>query len=179
MEVGKRFKPYMMFIGSFIPNVLMEYNGISPAAKLLWARLAQHAGKGGICYPAQSTLAKELGISRQWVNKLLADLVENGFIKIIHPKGRKRLRHESCRYHFLWHNIFVAARLRSDPKVNEPDEEEWLPNHTVEKLKKAGWRKSSKKERNDRESYRNYDSESQNHRPGNGRKYPKFEVFHL
>ncbi len=144
MEVGKRFSPYKVFIGSFIPNALMEYQGISPAAKLLWARLAQHAGKGGICYPAQTTLAKELGISARWVRKLLAELVREQFIRIIHPRGHhKKLPHATCRYHFLWHESFDNARLRSDSKVEEPDSEQWLPNHTLEKLKQAGWRKTS------------------------------------
>jgi hypothetical protein len=141
MEVGKRFSPYMMFIGSFIPNALMEYTEISSSAKLLWARLAQNAGRGGVCYPAQSTLAKELGISSRWIQKCLGQLVEKKFIRIIYPKGTKKLFHKTCRYHFLWHVIFENAKLRSDPKVDEMDDEGWMPMHTIEKLKKAGWKK--------------------------------------
>ena len=45
MKVGEVFNPYGMFVGSFVPNTLLRYKGLSSTAKLLWARLAQYAGK--------------------------------------------------------------------------------------------------------------------------------------
>lgn len=140
MEIGKRFSPYMMFIGSFVPNVLLEYKGISSSAKLLWARLSQHAGKGGICYPAQATLAQELGLSIRQIRRLTNELAKDGFIRVIYPKpdkyGRPMSPYRSCRYHFLWHKIFDEAKLRTDKNVKEPDNDGWLSNYATERLRR-------------------------------------------
>jgi len=41
---GDRFNPTQIFIGSFIPNVLMRYPGLSDGAKLVWHVLASTLG---------------------------------------------------------------------------------------------------------------------------------------
>jgi hypothetical protein len=52
--------------------------GLSPRLVLLYGRLVYHAGKDGKCYPKQSTLAKEIGLtsrrSRAHVLRLLKEL---------------------------------------------------------------------------------------------------------
>ena len=52
LRPGDQFNPSQIFIGSFIPNVLMRFTGLSDGAKLARARLNQYAGHDGICYPA-------------------------------------------------------------------------------------------------------------------------------
>ena len=106
MKIGQLFSPFRMFVGSFVPNCLMEYTEITPTQKLLWARLAQYAGQDGRCFPQQKTLAKNVGISIPAVRKALYVLEEKGFIKIINPKGKKRLIHSNNEYVFPWHEIF-------------------------------------------------------------------------
>jgi DNA-binding transcriptional regulator YhcF (GntR family) len=79
---------------------------LTPGAKLLWARLAQFAGKDGKCYPSYQTLADEIGYSVKNIPNLLKELEENQFIEIIHPEGEDRLLHRHNQYEFLWHKLF-------------------------------------------------------------------------
>ena len=102
----KFFNPYQSFVGSFIPNCLMKYPHLSPSAKLLWARLAQYAGKNGYCYPSVETLADELGISKQQIIRLLKELETKQFIYRDLPKGKDKLLHRTTKYYFIMHQIF-------------------------------------------------------------------------
>lgn len=106
MNIGERFNPYKVFIGSFIPNSLMRYKGISSTAKLCWARLAQYAGEGGECYPSQKVLAMEIGVTEQGILKILKQLIKEKFIIQVRPTGRDKLNHKTSRYYFLWHECF-------------------------------------------------------------------------
>src|ERR1035437_5480160 len=71
-----RINPWRMFIGSMIPNWLQRRTEVSQGAKLAYARLAQHAGEKGRCFPRQRTLATELGVSERTVREYLRELVE-------------------------------------------------------------------------------------------------------
>jgi len=96
---GKYINPYRLFVGSVIPNWLLQRKEISPGAKLCYARLCQYSGKNGLCYPKQVTLAKELGCSRSQVIRYLKELVKQGLIE----KVRVGLQRAN-RYKFLRHN---------------------------------------------------------------------------
>ena len=100
------FNPYKQFVGSFIPNCLLQYNGLSDGAKLLWSRLAQYAGADGYCYPKQDTLAKDLGKDKRTIQRLLKELEREGFIYVEQPTGKERLMHRNNRYYFIKHAIF-------------------------------------------------------------------------
>lgn len=113
MNVGEFFNPYRVFVGSFIPNALMRYEGVSSTAKLVWARLAQYAGKDGNCYPAQETLAEEVGISTREAQRVIKALATDGFIEVKQPVGQDRLAHKTVRYKFLWHRIFEEGLVVS------------------------------------------------------------------
>lgn len=119
---GDRFNPTQIFIGSFIPNVLMRYPGLSDGAKLAWARLGQYAGHNGVCYPALSTLANELGKSKRQVQRVLSELEEQGFIEREAPDQEAKGRRQTTRYYFTWHAIFAdsATRVTSDPSPQTP-----------------------------------------------------------
>jgi hypothetical protein len=103
MQIGTPFNPFGLFVGSFIPNNLLRYPKLSPNAKLLWARLAQYAGRGGKCYPKQHTLSVELGISTDRVKQLVKELADKKFIRVLKPSGEARLIHATNSYQFLWH----------------------------------------------------------------------------
>jgi len=105
MKVGQKFNPYRMFVGSFLPNAILKLplNIMSSTEKLVWARLSQYAGESGVCFPKQETLAKELGMTINPIQKALRNLEEGGFIKRIHPTGINRLLHKNNNYVFLWH----------------------------------------------------------------------------
>ncbi len=61
------------------------------------AALATYADDVGFCEPSQATLAKRLGRSRPWANRVVADLASVGLLR---KEGRSRLNGgtTSCRY---------------------------------------------------------------------------------
>ncbi len=109
MKPGEIFNPWKLFTGIFIPNSLVRFPGLSPGAKMLYGRLAQYAGKDGTCFPAQDTLAYELGIGRRQVIRLLKELEDLKFIQVEKPSGLQKLKHSTNRYAFLWHDIFSTS----------------------------------------------------------------------
>lgn len=116
MQVGQEFIPFKLFLGAIIPNAILELEDLTPGAKLVYARLSQHAGRDGRCFPSQKTLAKEVGMSENAVQIAIDLLVKKGFIKRINPTGKERLEHASCEYKFLWHESFEAKHLTSEAK---------------------------------------------------------------
>ena len=109
METGQIFNPYRTFVGSFIPNALMQFRGLSAGAKLVWARLAQFMGEKGECFPSIETLASETGLVSRYIIKLLFELEQKKFIKIERASGKDKLLHKTNRYYFLWHSIFDST----------------------------------------------------------------------
>ncbi len=110
MKSGEVFNPWNLFCGLFVPNVLARFPDLSPGAKMLYGRLSQFAGKDGLCFPSQDTLAYELGIGRRQVIRLLKELENLKFIQVHKPNGLQKLKHSTNRYAFLWHDIFSTSR---------------------------------------------------------------------
>ncbi len=94
----KYIKPYKLWTGAFIPNWLLQRTEIGPGVKACYARLCQYAGKNGICYPKQTTLAAELGVKERQVRNYLTQLVKYRLIEMFRW-GKKC----SNRYKFLYH----------------------------------------------------------------------------
>lgn len=127
MQNGEPFNPHGLFVGVFIPNVLLESGCLSPTAMLLWARMAQFAGRGGRCFPKQTTLAKSLHITTGRVKQLVKELEEKEFIRIAKPDGKARLLHAPNEYQFLWHPAFEEVECL-------PPEVEYIIPPGVEKI---------------------------------------------
>ena len=108
----KHINPYKRFVGSLIPNWLLQRKEISPGAKLCYGRLCQYSGKNGQCYPKQITLARELGCSRSQVIRYINELVKHGLIEKIRV-GLQRAN----RYKFLRHKWMQLKPSR----VRHPD----------------------------------------------------------
>jgi len=118
-----RINPWRMFIGSMIPNWLQRRTEVSQGAKLAYARLAQHAGKKGKCFPKQRTLAAELGVSERTVREYLRELVE---FKLIESEQRGLTK--SNFYFFLDHPWIYegqpdspASAGQDQPETSAPD----------------------------------------------------------
>lgn len=111
LVAGQPFNPFRVFVGSFIPNALLRHTKISSSAKLVWARLAQYAGDDGMAHPRQTTLAYEAGLGERTVRMCLAELVREGFLRVVKPQVNNRIsgsiRNDS--YEFLFHPCFSAA----------------------------------------------------------------------
>lgn len=144
LVVGKRFNPYRSFTRiSVIPNELMAYPGLSSSAKLLWARLAQYAGKDGRAYPSIATLAADIGLKERQTQNLLAELKKKRFIESSHgPRANS--------YYFLLHPCLVDGFKQdiasSDAKKCLPGVQETAPKET----KKENQRKETTKKKSGR-----------------------------
>jgi biotin operon repressor len=129
--------------GVYIPQFLMSYVGIGPAAKLCFARIIKYTGTNETCWPSQEQLAKDLGVSVRAIGTYLAELEQDGFIEII----RRGLR-QSNEYKPLPHSIALAA-LRGTPSDQETQgssdqETQGSSDHSIE-LKEIIGRKSDGK----------------------------------
>ena len=82
-EKKATFNPYSQFVGSFLPNWLMKRDELSGNAKLVYARLAQFAGKNGKAFPKQSTLSGEVGISDRQLRRVIKELVDCKLVGVI------------------------------------------------------------------------------------------------
>ncbi len=102
----KQIIPWKRFNSVNIPVGVFCIEGLSALAKLTYGLLCWHSGKNGNCYPQQQTIAKELGISRRHVNRLLNELVGHNLIEQRTPTGQERLSHKSTRYIFFDHECF-------------------------------------------------------------------------
>lgn len=90
--------PYKLFRGSFVPNWLLCRHELSQGAKLCYARLSHFAGKDGHAYPAQQTLADELGCSEREARRYLVELQKAGLIE-----AKRRGLGKTNYYRFLLH----------------------------------------------------------------------------
>ena len=80
MEVGKRFNPYNLFHGCYVPEWLARRREISQGAKLLYGRLIRYAGKNGQCNPKIETISDEVGVSRRMAVDYINELRNHGLI---------------------------------------------------------------------------------------------------
>lgn len=94
----KFINPYKLFHGAFIPNWLLRRTEISASAKLCYARLCQYAGRRGVCFPSQESLADEIGTNSRQIRRLLDELIKYNLITT-ERMGKKK----NNLYKFLYH----------------------------------------------------------------------------
>ena len=96
-----------------------ELEGLTPAAKLLWAALARHRnGKDGECFPKLETLMRKTCLSRRAVQRNIRLLVELGVLSVIPGSGRSSSHYELL----IRHSNDVAG---ADQAVSSSGEEEY------------------------------------------------------
>lgn len=98
MKQPNLFNPYRMFFGSFIPTWLDERPEVSSTGKRVYAKLTHHAGKSGVAFPKQETLAEELGCTPRNIRKAISELAKHKLI-FVQQLGRNKAN----RYFFLYH----------------------------------------------------------------------------
>lgn len=106
MQVGDRFNPSGLFTYIVIPDCIKRNIEMSPIDKLVWAQLHSYAGSDGECFPKQTTIAEELGISERSVRNSIQTLINLEFLEVEKPSGKDRLLHLNDRYYFIWHHTF-------------------------------------------------------------------------
>jgi hypothetical protein len=115
---AERINPYRMFTGSWIPTWLLERRELSPGAKLVYARLARFAGKKGVAYPRQATLAAKVGLPMRTLQRYVFELREFRLIFVRQGGGKGQGR--PARYFFLNHVWITGAGFLATPRVAEP-----------------------------------------------------------
>ncbi|SOC30506.1 helix-turn-helix domain-containing protein [Thalassospira xiamenensis] len=92
----------------------------------LLAALATYADDAGICDPSQSTLAGHFRRSRPWVNKIIAELVEVGFLKKTR-RARANGGMTSCRYRIVFDVENIAKPSAKSLTKNGPTDDTPCP----------------------------------------------------
>lgn len=111
--MSNRINPYRLFVGSFMPNWLLSRPEISTNAKVVYARLAQYAGKDGEAFPLMQTLADEVGMQLKTVQRALDELKEHRLIE-----SEQRGFGQSNIYFFLRHPWMKSeCPTRKDTRV--------------------------------------------------------------
>ncbi|TAL62096.1 MAG: helix-turn-helix domain-containing protein [Bacteroidetes bacterium] len=105
MKNGDIFNPYGIFLSLHIPNSIAKSKLLSSNDKLLYGRLLQYAGKNGIAFPKQETIAVEIGISCRQVKRSIRKLMELKLISIVR-ENEDKLHHRCNKYYFLWNEMF-------------------------------------------------------------------------
>lgn len=101
--------PYRVFQGSFIGNWLLERTEVSANAKLVYARLCQHANKKtGCAWPRIETVAAGVGLSVRTTERAVHELKELELIQVVR-RGLCR----SNKYYFAKHQwMYEAPSIR-------------------------------------------------------------------
>lgn len=172
VSVGSPFNPYKIFNGIFVPEALVRSKVISSSAKLAYGRLTRYAGQDGQCYPSMPKLAAEIGLSTRQVQRSVAELEKQHFIRRV---GRFLGASQTSNvFEFLWHEVFV----RGDESVTTPGDIYDTPPVTFMSPKDSQTKENQSEETN-RDidcpitNRKTRDSQSASVRPSVCRKYPK------
>lgn len=94
--------PYRLFYGAMIPNWLLRRKEVNSSEKLVYARLAQYAGRKGVAFPCKRKLAVETGLSRDYVSDVLVKL-ETLQLLVSKERPQDGGPNKSNEYRFLRH----------------------------------------------------------------------------
>lgn len=65
-----------------IPNFLLRNADLSMGAKLAYSMFLSYAWGNEFCFPGQETLARDIGVARQSVNRFIGELERAGYIQV-------------------------------------------------------------------------------------------------
>lgn len=121
--------PYQLFVNAPLPLWLLENREISAGAKLCYARLALFAGKTGVAWCRQDSLARTVGISDRHVRRCLIELTKMGLIDI-ERGGSNKVNH----YRFRWQPIIEITGITMGEQWRDrsPYREGQEPPHIAE-----------------------------------------------
>lgn len=102
LNMSEFINPYKLFLGSFIPNWLLQRKEISSNAKLVYARFMQYAGENGCVFPSLDSISKECGISTRTIWSAVKELESFNLVVC-----KRRGQGKSNVYYFLRHAWMV------------------------------------------------------------------------
>lgn len=74
------------FTGVWIPRHILEDVDLSATERILYAEIASF----DLCYMSNSALSARVGVSPSTVTRVIAKLIDKGYIVVVHFDGRKR-----------------------------------------------------------------------------------------
>lgn len=113
---ARRFNPWRLFTGIFLPECICRYRGLSAGAKIVLGRLFRFAGKDGKAFPSRSTIGRECGMEWRQAARYLAELEYEGFVEVDRADlhYRKDGSGGTPTYYFLRHPCFDSPPPMSD-----------------------------------------------------------------
>lgn len=112
---------------AIMPQRWFDHPGIGADGIAVLAVMALHADKNGICWPSQGLMARLLGRSRPWVNKVIAHLCEIGLLEKTH-RHRSDGGDRSCLYRLPVEPISTQPQTCSKEDTTCPTDD--TPCHT-------------------------------------------------
>jgi len=121
LTFGQPFNTFHIFNGSFIPEGIVSFYGLSFGAKMVLGRLYRYCGKDSVsCHPSLEDLADDICSSVRQVSRYLAELLAQRFIS----KRRVGLGYNN-EYYILFHPAYVGDRGTPPPGGgSDPDQTE-------------------------------------------------------
>lgn len=97
-------------LGLFIPEGVLK-SGLSLRSVIVYGRLAHYAyiGDGSSCSPSHVTLASDLNVSKDSVQRGIWELKKKGFIAVRHATGKAILAHKPDTYTLLAHKAIKTG----------------------------------------------------------------------
>ncbi len=81
-----------------LPAWIAERQEMTLGEKMVYSRMAFHAGQSGVALPSEDTLAEEIGLTRRQVNTIIQSLKNRRMLREVKRGIRGVIHHE-----FLWH----------------------------------------------------------------------------
>ena len=107
MQNGDIYNPYKVFVGIFIPNLIVQDKKLSLGAKMTFGVLCQFSGKAGVCYPRQGVIAERLGVSKRQVITYIKELKREKYLRVARQgQGKTNI------YFFLWKKTWSDLALQ-------------------------------------------------------------------
>lgn len=118
-----------------VPAWWLLHDGVDADRFCVLAALATYADGNGLCDPSQATLARHLKRSRPWVNRVVAQLAEEGFIEKT-VRSRRNGGATSCLYRLRLEPL-GAAVTSVTPAVAEEDSPRHGPDRSQPELQQS------------------------------------------
>jgi len=120
VSVAARPIPYTrrISVSQDVIDTILETLG--PSALGIYVYLSRRANRDGEAWPSYDTIARDCGVQRRWAMKVVATLVDGGWIEVI-PQQDRRGGHAANRYR-LPHQIalFTPSEPPSEPPGEQP-----------------------------------------------------------
>ena len=130
MQNGQEYNPYKVFVGIFIPNLVIQDHNLSPGAKITFGIMCQFAGKKGLCFPRQEVIAERMGVSKRQVINYLNELKKEKYIRT----SRRGIGKANI-YRFLWKKAWTDSSLMEVNDSSHLDmNDSSLPIYTIDSL---------------------------------------------